>query len=149
MSNKTYIVAYSSQDRFEIPEKVALALKHAKQTSAGGVDFEDNYYSSHFLWIRPKDQTNLRALSAKQLKLAGEMAVWLSDPIHELDWSEAQAVSYSMNLVRRCALDDIKPIWKQWAMGAYPSAKKFLMEAKQLENAPTEGLDLPALSSGE
>lgn len=143
----SYIVAYSFTDKFEIPAKVAEALMIAKEKGAGGVRHSNQFYASSFMWIQPKDRTTFKSLTLKQLKFAGEIADWLARPIHELGWSEAQAVDYSMKLVRRCHYDAIRDIWKRWAVGSYPSAKKFLMEAKQLDTELAS--EFPMLEGGE
>lgn len=147
MSSDSYIVAYSYSDKFEIPGKVAAALMKAKDQKLSGVKFGDQYYSTSFMWIQPKERTMLKSLGDAEMKLAMKMAIWLGDPVHELDWSYQQAHDYSLKLMRRCALDDVMKIWKIYAAGAYPSARKFLIEAKQLD--PESSSDLPALPSGD
>lgn len=142
MSNANFIVAYSYQDKFEIDETLAQALIHAKKTKQEGVEDRGRFYSAHYLWIMPAEETGQKLLTAKQMVEAGRIAEWLAMPIHELGWTEDVAVKYAMKLVGRVDMKELRKLDKWIGFeGSYPNAKRFLMEAKQLDNAPEmEGL---------
>lgn len=139
-----YIVAYSYQDKFEISEQTAQALIDARTKGLSGVQVNDQYYSTNFMWLLPVAKTIHKKLDAKQLILAGKIADWLARPIHGLEWSEQRAVDYATRLVGRVGYSEVKAIYLQHAEGSYPSVKSFLSEAKQLDdiNGETDNLML-------
>lgn len=149
MSNANFIVAYSFQDKFEIDETLAQALIHAKKTKQEGVEDRGRFYSAHYLWIMPVEETQQKKLTAKQMIEAGRIAEWLIMPIHELGWTEDVAIKYASKLVARVDHKELRKLDK-WVgyEGSYANAKRFLMEAKQLENAPELEGDL-LLTSGD
>lgn len=140
--NKTHIVAYSYQDKFEISSQVASALMKAREAGAAGVQAGERYFTTNFMWIMPVEETSQKKLTAKQMVEAGRIAEWLAMPVHELGWTEDVAVKYAEKLVARVDIKELRKLDKWIGFeGSYPNAKRFLMEAKQLDNAPeVEGL---------
>lgn len=130
-----FIVAYSYSDKFEISEAVAVALISAKEKRLPGVKTDNQFFSTSFLWILPKEQTDFRELSPEQMVEAGKIAEWLLMPVHGLGWSEKAAIEYAKKLVLRADRKELKELNRRCGyFGDYPNPKKFLMGAKQLEN---------------
>ncbi|MEK6880058.1 MAG: hypothetical protein AABY22_10640, partial [Nanoarchaeota archaeon] len=92
------------------------------------------YFSVNFLWIATKEEVEPVKLDSKALKLCEDVAEWLSRDINELGWPYEGALDYSKKLIRRIGFDEVKHLWDEFANGAYPNVKRFLMEAKQISN---------------
>lgn len=134
---RKYIVAYSYQDKFEIDEKEAAALITAKEQNMAGIRSGDKYLTTNFMWIMSKEEVEPVELDSAGLKLCENVADWLSRDVHELSWNYQSALDYSKKLMRRIGHQEVKKLWNTYANGSYPSAKKFLMEAKQASSLET------------
>jgi len=134
-TSDNYIVAYGYQDKFELTEREAQELVRAAEEGAKLVKFSNRAFSTNFTWILPKGETQQQDLNSQEMLLAEKISEWLSRPINELDWSDQQSLSYAIKLIKRVGYSETKYLWDRDANGAYPSVKKFIMNAKQIDSA--------------
>lgn len=135
--SRGYVVAYGYTDKFEISEKEAQALVTAKENDLKVVKFGDKVLSTNFTWIMPKDQVSGFNITGKQLLFAEQVAEWISRPVHEIDFDYDAALSYAKKIVSKNEFE-VRMLWDKHAESAYPSVKKFLSEAKEIEPQSSE-----------
>lgn len=139
-SAEKYVVAYGYSQTFYLTEKEAQALVAAREQEAKIVKFQNRVFSTNFTWIVPVSEVESDRLDEKELEMAEMVGKWLARPVHDLDFTPESAMRYAKKLVKRIGCGQVKRLWDVYANGAYPSAKKFLMEAKEISSIQSTAL---------
>ncbi len=140
MSDKSYVVAYGYDQTFDLTENEAEALIAAREKGLSAIRLNRGSLSTAYSWVMPKWEVESERLNEEELKLAEMVGEWLARPVHDLDFTAKSAMRYSKKLVKRVGYGQTKRLWDFYANGAYPSAKKFLMEAKEISSIQTMAL---------
>lgn len=137
--DKKYRVAYGYQQTFDLTEIEAQALTKAKEQGLDMAKFSDRVFSTNFTWLVPVSEVEYERLDEDELKMAEMVGKWLAKPVHDLDFTDESAMRYSKKLVKRIGVGLTKKLWDNYADCNYPSAKRFLTEAKEIST-----LEIPA-----
>lgn len=129
-----YVVAYGYSQQFKLTKEQAQHLIRATEQGAKVVKFDNLVLSTNFSWIAPVELVDKKELDSKELALCEGIAEWLSRDANELSWSFEGALDYSKKLMKRVGYGEVRELWDIYANGAYPSVKRFLMEAKQVSD---------------
>lgn len=140
MSDKTYIVAYGYDQTFNLTENEAEALITAREKGLSAIRLSRGSLSTAYSWVMPKWEVESERLNEEELKMAEMVGKWLARPVHDLDFTPESAMRYAKKTVKKIGCGQVKKLWDVYANGAYPSAKKFLMEARE-----TSAIQAPAL----
>lgn len=132
LQTSEHVVAYGYNQRFYLTAAQAQALVAATEDGKKIVKFKDKVLSTNYSWIAPIEQVEKVDLNSKELAVAEQIAEWISRPVNNSDMSYLEALNYSKKLVKTQGIDKTNKLWNLYANGAYPSVKKFMIEAKQI-----------------
>ena len=128
---KNWIVCYYGQT-FALTDSQRVALLKARADGLDMVQIDELTLSTTFSWVAPVYEVEAERLSIEEVEWIKRVAKWLAKPVHDLGWDYEMASRYAKKLVKRVGAGQTKELWDKYAEGAYPSARKFLSEAKQL-----------------
>ena len=141
-----YVVAFGYSQTFRLTAEEAQAMVIAREKGAAVVKFGDRVFGTNFTWIVPAFEIDQDRLSIEELEVAEKVGHWLARPAHELNFSPEAALRYSKGLVKRVGSGQVKRLLDQHGNGAYPSAKRFLAEAKEATGGKGQTMATPLLT---
>lgn len=98
------------------------------------IQIDDLTLTNKFTYICHKSELEADRLNEEEYDWAVKIGKWLARPVHNLDFNSSQAFRYGKKLVIRIGVAQVIDLWKKYADGAYPSAIKFMAEAKEIES---------------
>ena len=126
-----YVVAFGYSQTFRVTAEEAQALVTARENGAAVVKFGDRVFATNFTWIVPAAEIDQERLSVEELQTAETVGKWLAQPAHDMAWGPEAAMRYSKRLVLRLGSGRVRQLLNLHGNGPYPSAKRFLSEAKE------------------